>query len=211
VRIPSTLLKSSARLLFGISAVVYSKPADAVMILNATESGGGVVFSYSGTLNTTGLTYRGKFSSSSTSEVDSSKGYFWGNGAGGFYDEYDDNANSFAVPFGAGPFYAENNSTGDIFSLGYYGNDIYVPSSYSSGTTLAGSVTFTGQSFASLGMTPGTYINTLSNNDTITLNVGTTAVPGPLPILGIPAVLLYSRNLKKRIKARREASNTSLV
>ena len=39
----------------------------------------------------------------------------------------------------------------------------------------------------------------------------TQAVPGPLPILGIPAVLLYSRNLKKRIKARREASNTSLV
>ena len=35
-------------------------------------------------------------------------------------------------------------------------------------------------------------------------------VPGPLPILGIPAVLLYSRNLKKRIKARRETSGASL-
>ena len=39
----------------------------------------------------------------------------------------------------------------------------------------------------------------------------TQAVPAPLPILGIPAVLLYSRNLKKRIKARREASGASVT
>jgi hypothetical protein len=37
------------------------------------------------------------------------------------------------------------------------------------------------------------------------------AVPGPLPILGLPAVLLYSRKLKKRIQARREATNPALV
>ena len=39
----------------------------------------------------------------------------------------------------------------------------------------------------------------------------TEAVPGPLPILGIPAVLFYTRKLKKRIKARREASSAALV
>jgi hypothetical protein len=39
----------------------------------------------------------------------------------------------------------------------------------------------------------------------------TQAVPAPLPILGIPAVLLYSRNLKKRIKARREISSSALA
>jgi len=38
-----------------------------------------------------------------------------------------------------------------------------------------------------------------------------TPVPGPLPILGLPAVLLYTRKLKKRIKARREISSTSLA
>jgi hypothetical protein len=38
-----------------------------------------------------------------------------------------------------------------------------------------------------------------------------TAVPGPLPILGLPAVLLFSRKLKKRIKASREASSKALV
>ena len=37
------------------------------------------------------------------------------------------------------------------------------------------------------------------------------AVPAPLPILGLPAVLFYSRKLKKRIKASRELSSASLV
>jgi len=37
-----------------------------------------------------------------------------------------------------------------------------------------------------------------------------TPVPGPLPILGIPSAILFSRNLRKRIKARRESSSTSL-
>ena len=37
------------------------------------------------------------------------------------------------------------------------------------------------------------------------------AVPAPLPILGLPAVLFYSRKLKKRIKVSRELSSASLV
>jgi hypothetical protein len=37
------------------------------------------------------------------------------------------------------------------------------------------------------------------------------AVPAPLPILGLPAVLFYSRKLKKRIKASRELSSNALV
>jgi len=38
-----------------------------------------------------------------------------------------------------------------------------------------------------------------------------TPVPAPLPILGIPAALVYCRKLKNRIKASRDSSNTSLV
>ena len=41
--------------------------------------------------------------------------------------------------------------------------------------------------------------------------VNFSAVPGPLPILGIPPVLLFSRRLKARIKARKEASIPALV
>ena len=42
-------------------------------------------------------------------------------------------------------------------------------------------------------------------------NVQLSAVPGPLPILGLPAVLFYSRKLKARIKASRELSSNALV
>lgn len=56
----------------------------------------------------------------------------------------------------------------------------------------------------------GTDRTTTGLRDPITFTSATT-VPGPLPILGIPAVLLYSRNLKKRIKARREALGASLT
>jgi hypothetical protein len=37
------------------------------------------------------------------------------------------------------------------------------------------------------------------------------AVPGPVPILGIPVVVAYCRKLKQRIKARRDASSVSSV
>ena len=49
-----------------------------------------------------------------------------------------------------------------------------------------------------------------SSDGSASTTVSNFDVPGPLPILGIPAVLLYSRNLKKRIKARRETSGASL-
>ena len=37
------------------------------------------------------------------------------------------------------------------------------------------------------------------------------AVPGPVPILGIPVVVAYCRKLKERIKARRDTSSVSSV
>ena len=37
------------------------------------------------------------------------------------------------------------------------------------------------------------------------------AVPGPVPILGIPVVVAYCRKLKQRIKARRDTSRASSI
>ena len=50
----------------------------------------------------------------------------------------------------------------------------------------------------------------LSSTYTMT-SANPASVPGPLPILGIPPVLLFSRKLKARIKALREASNPTLL
>ena len=220
MKLSVSFLRPAAGLLFGLSAVVYSKPAHAVMIVNATESGGNVIFNYSGSLNTSGLNYAYTGILSNVSLVNPSRpdpaypttpqGYFLGVGGSASPINYDGyNTSTSFLPYGTGAiFYNTSTNSGDIFGFGF--GEVSLPESYASGTSLSGSATFTGESFSSLGMTTGTYVNTLSNNDTITLNVGTVPVPGPLPILGIPAVLLYSRNLKKRIKARREISSSAL-
>jgi hypothetical protein len=55
--------------------------------------------------------------------------------------------------------------------------------------------------------------NAISNQGITLSSVSQVAapVPGPLPILGLPAVLFYSRKLKKRIKESRKLSSASLT
>lgn len=45
----------------------------------------------------------------------------------------------------------------------------------------------------------------IMDNGTAPIFSSETPVPGPLPVLGLPAVLLYSRKLKKRIKGKQRA------
>ena len=54
----------------------------------------------------------------------------------------------------------------------------------------------------------------LANNTLYTLTSASpsaSGVPAPLPILGLPAVLFYSRKLKKRIKASTKVSSNALA
>jgi hypothetical protein len=50
-----------------------------------------------------------------------------------------------------------------------------------------------------------------SHSNPTAISTTFTPVPGPLPILSIPSVILFSRNLKKRIKARKESSSGGLA
>ena len=64
-------------------------------------------------------------------------------------------------------------------------------------TPLAGSMTFVGQTFASLGITPGTYTTNLPD-DTITLIIGQVPLPATLLLLisgmaGVGAVRSWKR------------------
>jgi hypothetical protein len=54
-------------------------------------------------------------------------------------------------------------------------NILITPEPYSSGDFISGSMTFTGQTFTNLGVTPGTYTYTWGtglNTDSMTLQVG---------------------------------------
>ncbi len=78
------------------------------------------------------------------------------------------------MPFGSGAGSSSSSGTGDLFGVEFSGT-LVVPSTYSSGDPLNGSATYAGQTFASLGLTPGSYVLNLPN-DTITLNI-VAAVP----------------------------------
>lgn len=207
VNMRSDIKKSASCLLVAFAAVAHPRPADAAVVINVTESGGNVVFNYSGTLDTTGLTPSQLGGYPVLTEVGPFNGYFLNN-VNTQFDIYSGPIN--ILPFGFGGFNATfGNATGDGFGIGVNGPNIVLPAGYNGGV-FSGSGTITNSSFNSLGMNSGTYVNTLPN-DTITFNIGTSSVPGPLPILGMPPVLLFTRKLKTRIKARRTASNLALA
>ena len=105
---------------------------------------------------------------------------------------------------------------GDSFSgelAGIFGDLLFHPpgvlvyDTYVSGSPLSGTVTYSGQTFASMGLMPGVYdwIWGSGNPDSYRLIIGDSAppntVPGPLPIFGVAAALSYSRKLRQRIKS----------
>lgn len=95
-------------------------------------------------------------------------------------------------------------STGVVAGIGRFVMD----SSYVSGSPIVSGATYAGQTLASLGLTEssgtlGTW-TLAGTGDTISIKVvaATSAVPGPLPVLGVGAALSFRRHLRKRIKAR---------
>ena len=86
-----------------------------------------------------------------------------------------------------------------------YPSALFVPENYVSGSLLIDSDTWSGQSFSSLGLTPGTYTWTWGSGadaDSFTMNIGVAPVPEPasLVMLGVGAcgVLGYARRLGMR-------------
>jgi hypothetical protein len=85
--------------------------------------------------------------------------------------------------FGSGGASFASSASGDAFGVtSSIGTAIIVPAGYASGTALSGSVTYVGQTFASLGLTPGTYTYTWGSGptaDSLAVKIGAAAVPEP--------------------------------
>jgi len=64
-----------------------------------------------------------------------------------------------------------------------FGNILSVPRGYVSGTALPGMAIYTGKTFATLGVTPGTYIWTWGPgaNQNFTLRFASSGIPTPTP------------------------------
>jgi len=121
------------------------------------------------------------------------------------------NAITGPASFGSGGTVGASSQTGDVFAFSNgasNNNFLVVPANYISGTNIAGSITFNNRTFATLGVTPGTYTYNLTNNipnNDIILNIGVTPIPFEFsPVVGVSLLggLWLGRKVLKRKKSK---------
>jgi hypothetical protein len=192
MRIPSTLLKPAVLLLLGASAVFGSK-ANAVTTFNWTSLVNGISGTGQFTIDQdqsalvplTSYLITGLSGTFNGETINQLLGTATLEGNNNLY--YYNTFNLFGVDFSGVSF---GTSSGNFYNIFFSGGGAGAANNYTFSPTLASNSRI-GGSFTS--------------------SATLAAVPGPLPILGLPAVLFYSRKLKKRIKASREASGAALI
>jgi PEP-CTERM motif len=157
---------------------LFSSSAKATFIETLKQQGADVVATGSGTIDLTDLVFL-LGPTSNNPAIHPSSAYIL-TGAANSVFLYGDI--SGPTSFGIGASVSASSGSGDL--VGIFGSAtadvILVPSTYSSGSSLADTATFDSQTFASLGATPGTYIwtwGTGAHADSFKLQIG--AVPEP--------------------------------
>lgn len=199
------------------AAMAASMSAQAAFQFELTEVGPNVVLTGSGSFNVAGLTPK--------TGLASAGGFLMPNfpilQVGAFGAQLD-NYSVAAVPAGASTFgtygiIPAGVETGDATAFSSDLNHAFgphdwrfaVPAGYVSGTQLSGSATFTGTSFASLGITPGTYAWTWGSGATADSVTLTAAVPEPstyaMALAGLGVLGLWARRQQRRGASRAHA------
>ena len=206
VAIPAMLISS------GLSA----PSAQAAYIVTLDEVGSNVVADGSGTIDFTDLTPISVGIHSAGAIIQPSGGNIRvGSPNGSNYDGYTGitGPTSFGVGAGGDPSFGSGGLVGiDNSDVAFTHPGVVVPSGYVSGSALADTtMTFNNQSFASIGVTPATYVWTWGSGadaDSFTLQIGPAVVPAPLIDRGLPVLLavgglLFGAKLFERGKRRR--------
>jgi hypothetical protein len=169
-------------------AVLAASQTQAGLIFTITESGGNVVVNMSGNVNLS-ATLGPNFPTNVTNPLITPQ---FGNiliGPPGPSTAYQVNVAGW-TSFGTGSSVNFSSSLGSPVSL-FGGSFLGLPSGYVSGNPLSATGTRLGASFASLGITPGSYLTTFSNSATgvtISDTVRVNAVPEPCGlVLGLTA------------------------
>ena len=185
--------------LLAVAALSVACHAQGALMIIAEEVGGNVVITGSGSLDLSGLTktttnivFARVNPSASTIVVGSTSAR----------DLYAGDITS-PTDFGPGTGGFANSGSDGLFGFNQ-GSGIVVPAGYVSGD-LSGTSTWNGETFASLGMTPGTYIWSWAipdtpNIETITLQVGPVPEPSTLAVFAIGGIGIGAGGIRRRRK-----------
>ena len=189
-----------------IIALAFVSSAQGAVVVNAVETGGDVVFSYSGAIDQGGWTFLGP-----TMEpplLDPTRAYVVVGPTGGVASATFDTPTNLVGPadFGTGGLAFPSSGSGDILGL-LVPIRLIVPGGYVRNAPISGTSTYVGLTFASLGMGLGSYTWTwdtpfsASGTDSVTLNVGPlNPVPVPAAIWLFGTALLGFVGMSRRRK-----------
>src|SRR5262249_40797240 len=160
-----------------VTSLFSVRPAQAFTI-TLEQIGSNVVATGTGAINLTGLTFAGG-AAIGGGGVQASTGQKITGAAGGARAYTGLNG---PRSFGSGGLFDASTSSGDLFGRfpTQFGGPLFVPEGYTSGDPLTNSMTFNNATFASLGLTPGTYTWTWGTgllNQNFTLIIGRAGVP----------------------------------
>lgn len=195
------ILYRSLLRLMPATALLISGQLHAGLIITANENGNDVEFTWSGSLDTTGVSYVGFGITSLPGEVRPATGWFLGySPAGSTIDLTFPTLTPTPQPFGTSTSAFASSFSGDPFGLDELGR-IGLPAGYSSGSALSGSISLTNTNFIDLGITAGSapLTWTLPSSDTITLS----PVPEPSTFAALCLLtLLGGLGLRWRFKGK---------
>jgi hypothetical protein len=178
----NTLALSAATVALLIGSGLTASPAEAAYLVDLTQVGSDVVATGSGTIDLSGLSLLAPGGLTPGGALAPSVGLIiTGPGSGVVnFDLYQGVIGP--ANFGSGGIILASSGSGDLVRVQGDGGLLGVPSGYVSGSPLSDTATYDGQTFSSLGVTPGTYEwtwGTGAHADSFTLQIGPAAVPEP--------------------------------
>ncbi len=165
-------------------------------VFTIQEEGGDVVGTGAGNVNLSGLVTAGSDDTAFAYMDASGANVAMGSTAVTSGDAWEGPLNWGPTSFGSGSLISATSSSGNVVALDGGEETILVPTGYVSGTSLSNSATWSGASYSTLGLTPGTYTYTWGGGNIFTVDVLPVPEPsqyGALIFFALAALVVWRR------------------